>query len=71
MVQLMCLSIFRIEHTKLEIWSVTIHYSIVPFCLLSKHINIIILRIVCVHVALYGFQTWPLNFQEIQTENAC
>jgi hypothetical protein len=67
----MWFSIFRIEQIKLEKWSVTIHYSTVPFCLPSKIMNIIILRIVFVHIALYGFQTWPLNFQKIQIENVC
>ena len=38
MVQLMWLSVFRIEQIKLEKWSVSIHCSIVPFYLLSKNI---------------------------------
>jgi hypothetical protein len=67
----MWLSLFRIEQIKLEKWSVTIHHSIVPFCPLSKNMNIIILIIIFAQVALYGFQTWPLNFQEMQTENIC
>jgi hypothetical protein len=66
----MWFNIFRIEQIELEKWSVAMHFRIVPLCLLSKNINIIMLRTcIFLHVVLYGFQTWPLNLKKIQTEN--
>jgi hypothetical protein len=67
----MWFSVFRTEQIKLEKWSVAMHFRIVSLCLLSKDMNIIMLRNIFLHVALYGFQTWPLNVREIQTKNVC
>jgi hypothetical protein len=71
-VQLIWFSVvFLVREIKLGGWSVSTHLTIVPFCLLSQ-----IARYSYYNVQnyiftfyLYGFETWPLTFEEIQAEN--